>query len=138
MQVYADNAATTRMSDKAVAAMLPLFPDVLRQPLQPAHRGQQAAEALADARQRVAACLGVQLQGDHVYLRRQRADNQAIISAARIGARKGKKSTSSPPRLAPRGAAYAEEAGKRGLRGAAAGCRPAGHGDGPTGGGRHP
>ena len=62
MQVYADNAATTRMSDKALAAMTPYFQEIYGNPSSLHTVGQKAAEALADA----------QLPGDHVYLRRQR------------------------------------------------------------------
>ena len=54
MQVYADNAATTRMSDKAVAAMLPYFQTYYGNPSSLHTVGQQAAEALADARRRAA------------------------------------------------------------------------------------
>ncbi len=91
MQVYADNAATTRMSDKAVAAMLPYFQTYYGNPSSLHTVGQQAAEALADARQRVAACLGCSFKEITFTSGGSEADNQAIISAARIGARKGKK-----------------------------------------------
>ena len=50
MQVYADNAATTRMSDKALAAMTPYFQDIYGNPSSLHTVGQRAAEALADAR----------------------------------------------------------------------------------------
>ena len=91
MQIYADNAATTRMSDKAVAAMLPYFQTYYGNPSSLHTVGQQAAEALADARQRVAACLGCSFKEITFTSGGSEADNQAIISAARIGARKGKK-----------------------------------------------
>ena len=91
MQVYADNAATTRMSDKAVAAMLPYFQTYYGNPSSLHTVGQQAAEALADARRRVAACLGCSFKEVTFTSGGSEADNQAIISAARIGARKGKK-----------------------------------------------
>ena len=91
MQVYADNAATTRMSDKAVAAMLPYFQTYYGNPSSLHTVGQQAAEALADARRRVAACLGCSFKEITFTSGGSEADNQAIISAARIGARKGKK-----------------------------------------------
>ena len=54
MQVYADNAATTRMSDKALAAMTPYFQEIYGNPSSLHTVGQKAAEALADARRRVA------------------------------------------------------------------------------------
>ena len=91
MQVYADNAVTTRMSDKAVAAMLPYFQTYYGNPSSLHTVGQQAAEALADARRRVAACLGCSFKEITFTSGGSEADNQAIISAARIGARKGKK-----------------------------------------------
>ena len=91
MQVYADNAATTRMSDKAVAAMLPYFQTYYGNPSSLHTVGQQAAEALADARRRVADCLGCSFKEITFTSGGSEADNQAIVSAARIGERKGKK-----------------------------------------------
>lgn len=91
MQVYADNAATTRMSDKALAAMTPYFQDIYGNPSSLHTVGQKAAEALADARRRVADCLGCSFREITFTSGGSEADNQAIISAARIGERKGKK-----------------------------------------------
>ena len=91
MQVYADNAATTRMSDKAVAAMTPYFQQFYGNPSSLHTVGQQAAEALADARRRVAECLGCSFKEITFTSGGSEADNQAIVSAARIGERKGKK-----------------------------------------------
>ena len=91
MQVYADNAATTRMSDKAVAAMTPYFQQFYGNPSSLHTVGQQAAEALADARRRVADCLGCSFREITFTSGGSEADNQAIVSAARIGERKGKK-----------------------------------------------
>ena len=91
MQVYADNAATTRMSDKAVAAMTPYFQQFYGNPSSLHTVGQQAAEALADARRRVADCLGCSFKEITFTSGGSEADNQAIVSAARIGKRKGKK-----------------------------------------------
>ena len=91
MQVYADNAATTRMSDKAVAAMTPYFQQFYGNPSSLHTVGQQAAEALADARRRVADCLGCSFKEITFTSGGSEADNQAIVSAARIGERKGKK-----------------------------------------------
>ena len=91
MQVYADNAATTRMSDKAVAAMLPYFQTYYGNPSSLHTVGQQAAEALQKARETAAACLGCQPREITFTSGGSEADNQAIVSAARIGARKGKK-----------------------------------------------
>ena len=91
MQVYADNAATTRMSDKALAAMTPYFQDIYGNPSSLHTVGQRAAEALADARRRVADCLGCSFREITFTSGGSEADNQAIVSAARIGERKGKK-----------------------------------------------
>ena len=91
MQVYADNAATTRMSDKTVAAMTPYFQQFYGNPSSLHTVGQQAAEALADARRRVADCLGCSFKEITFTSGGSEADNQAIVSAARIGERKGKK-----------------------------------------------
>ena len=91
MQVYADNAATTRMSDRAVAAMTPYFQEIYGNPSSLHTVGQKAAEALADARRRVADCLGCSFREITFTSGGSEADNQAIISAARIGERKGKK-----------------------------------------------
>ena len=91
MQVYADNAATTRMSDKALAAMTPYFQDIYGNPSSLHTVGQRAAEALADARRRVADCLGCSFREITFTSGGSEADNQAIFSAAKLGARKGKK-----------------------------------------------
>ena len=91
MQVYADNAATTRMSDAAVKAMLPYFQTVYGNPSSLHTAGQEAKEALEAARSRVAKCIGCEPREIYFTSGGSEADNQAIISAARYGARKGKK-----------------------------------------------
>lgn len=58
MQIYADNAATTKTSRTAIEAMLPYFDAVYGNPSSLHHIGQAAAEALVRARQQVADCLG--------------------------------------------------------------------------------
>ena len=90
MQVYADNAATTRMSDRAVAAMTPYFQQFYGNPSSLHTVGQLANQALTDARRRVADCLGCSFREITFTSGGSEADNQAIISAARIGQRKGK------------------------------------------------
>ena len=90
MQVYADNAATTRMSDKALAAMTPYFQDIYGNPSSLHSVGQEAKEALDAARQTVADCLGCEPREIIFTSGGSEADNQAIMSAARLGARKGK------------------------------------------------
>ncbi len=91
MQVYADNAATTKMSKTAISAMAASFDTVYGNPSSLHSVGQEAKEALEDARARVAACLGCEAREIYFTSGGSEADNQAIISAARVGARKGKK-----------------------------------------------
>ena len=91
MTIYTDNAATTRMSDTAVAAMLPCLQGNYGNPSSLHTVGQRANEALQSARETVARCLGCDPKEIIFTSGGSEADNQAIISAARFGARKGKK-----------------------------------------------
>ncbi len=91
MTVYADNAATTKMSRTAIDAMLPYMETIYGNPSSLHSVGQRAAEALAAARGTVAECLGCSPKEIYFTSGGSEADNQAIISAARIGERKGKK-----------------------------------------------
>ena len=91
MYVYADNAATTAMSQKAIDAMLPYFNKVFGNPSSLHSVGQEAKEALDAARETVAKCLGCEPREIIFTSGGSEADNQAIISAARFGARKNKK-----------------------------------------------
>ena len=91
MRVYADNAATTAMSQVAIDAMLPYFNKVYGNPSSLHSTGQEAKEALDAARATVAACLGCEPREIYFTSGGSEADNQAIVSAARFGARKGKK-----------------------------------------------
>jgi len=91
MQVYADNAATTQMSRAAIDAMVPYFDKIYGNPSSLHSAGQEAKEALENARAAVAACLGCEPREILFTSGGSEADNQAIISAARYGARKGKK-----------------------------------------------
>jgi len=89
--VYADNAATTQMSRAAIGAMLPYMETIYGNPSSLHSVGQQAAEALQNARERIAACLNASPREIYFTSGGSEADNQAILSAARLGARKGKK-----------------------------------------------
>ena len=89
--VYADNAATTKMSRTAIDAMLPYMGTHYGNPSSLYRLGQEAAEALQSARETVAACLGCTPREITFTSGGSEADNQALISAARIGERKGKK-----------------------------------------------
>ena len=91
MTIYTDNAATTRMSDTAVAAMLPCLQGNYGNPSSLHTVGQRANEALQSARETVARCLGCDPKEIIFTSGGSEADNQAILSAARFGARKGKK-----------------------------------------------
>ena len=91
MQVYADNAATTKMSAAAIGAMVPCYEKFYGNPSSLHSVGQEAKEVLEDARARVAKCLGCEPREVYFTSGGSEADNQAIISAARLGARKGKK-----------------------------------------------
>ena len=89
--VYADNAATTQMSRTAIEAMLPYMETIYGNPSSLHSVGQQAAEALQSARERVAKCLNAAPREIYFTSGGSEADNQAILSAARLGERKGKK-----------------------------------------------
>ncbi len=91
MFVYADNAATTKMSQTAIQAMLPYFDKIYGNPSSLHSVGQQAKEALDAARATVATCLGCEPREIFFTSGGSEADNQAILSAAHIGSRKGKK-----------------------------------------------
>ena len=91
MKIYADNAATTRMSKTAVNAMLPYLDEVYGNPSSLHSAGQSAKEALTSARERMAACLGCDAGEITFTSGGSEADNQAICSAARIGEKQGKK-----------------------------------------------
>lgn len=91
MEIYADNAATTKMSRTAIEAMLPYMETVYGNPSSLHHVGQKAAEALATAREQVAKVLNCEPLEIYFTSGGSEADNQAIISAARLGARKGKR-----------------------------------------------
>lgn len=89
--IYADNAATTKMSKTAINAMLPYLEDLYGNPSSLYEFGQKAKEVLEDARNRIAACLGADAREITFTSGGSEADNQAILTAAALGARKGKK-----------------------------------------------
>ncbi|MCR4615762.1 MAG: cysteine desulfurase NifS [Clostridiales bacterium] len=89
--IYADNAATTRLSKTALNAMMPYFSEIYGNPSSLHTAGQEAAEALAEARETVAGCIGCLPKEIYFTSGGSEADNQAIISAAVLGERKGKK-----------------------------------------------
>ena len=91
MQVYADNAATTKMSRAAMEAMVSCCEKYYGNPSSLHSVGQEAKEVLEDCRARLAKILGCEPREIYFTSGGSEADNQAIISAARNGARKGKK-----------------------------------------------
>ncbi len=91
MHVYADNAATTAMSQTAIDAMVPYFNGIYGNPSSLHSVGQEAKEALDAARAKVARCLGCEPREIIFTSGGSEADNQAILSAARYGARKNKR-----------------------------------------------
>ena len=91
MYVYADNAATTALSPKALEAMLPYFTETYGNASSLHSPGQRAAEGLLWARETVAAALGAEAREIYFTGCGSEADNQAILTGAALGARKGKK-----------------------------------------------
>lgn len=89
--IYADNAATTRMSQTAIDAMLPYMSEIFGNPSSLYTIGQKAKEALEEARENVASLLNASAKEIFFTSGGSEADNQAIRSAALIGAKKGKK-----------------------------------------------
>lgn len=91
MKVYADNAATTRMSEVAADAMLAYMRDNYGNPSSIHQLGREAAQAMQKARETVAGCIGCSPKEIFFNSGGSEGDNQAIITAAEIGAREGKK-----------------------------------------------
>lgn len=91
MLVYADNAATTKISKSALDSMMPIFETYYGNPSSLHTVGQEAAEKLLEARESVAKNLGAEAREIYFTSGGSEADNQAINTAAILGARKGKK-----------------------------------------------
>lgn len=91
MKVYADNAATTRMSEKAIRDMLFHLNNTYGNPSSLYSTGQRAQEALSQARRKIATVLNCYPDEIIFTSGGSEADNQAILSAAEIGKKKGKK-----------------------------------------------
>ena len=84
MRIYADNAATTKMSEVAIKAMIPYMNEIYGNPSSLHSVGQEANEALQNARERIAKFLGCEPKEITFTSGGSEADNQAIISAARF------------------------------------------------------
>ncbi len=89
--IYADNAATTKMSKAALDAMIPCLEEVWGNPSSLYAFGQKATEALVAAREKIAACIGADPKEIYFTSGGSESDNQAITSAAKNGEKKGKK-----------------------------------------------
>ena len=89
--IYADNAATTKMSDVALKAMLPYFQDIYANASSVHLLGQRSAAALFAARQQVAKVLNCAPKEIYFTSGGSEADNQALISAAALGKKQGKR-----------------------------------------------
>ncbi len=91
MRVYADNAATTQMRDSALKAYVEAAQKFYGNPSSLYTIGQEAKSLLEDCRAEVAAVLGAQPKEITFTSGGSEADNQAILSAAYAGAKKGKR-----------------------------------------------
>ena len=89
--IYADNAATTKTSDAAIKAMLDCMKNCWGNPSSLYEFGQIAQEKLTQARKIIADCIGAKAEEIYFTSGGSEADNQAILSAAKVGARKNKK-----------------------------------------------
>ena len=89
--IYADNAATTKMSPRAIEVMAETARDLWGNPSSLYGLGQAAQEALNDARARMAKVLGAEAKEIYFTSGGSESDNQAIRSCARLGAAKSKK-----------------------------------------------
>lgn len=91
MDVYFDNAATTKISEHALQAMLPIYTDIWGNPSSPHHIGIEAAKKLEEARKSIASNIGAEPNEIYFTSGGSESDNQALRSAALNGARTGKK-----------------------------------------------
>lgn len=90
MMIYADNAATTKVSRAAIEAMIPCLEEQYGNPSSLYSLGQRAKEILEEARVKIAAAIGAEPAEITFTSGGSEADNQAIRSAAMIGKKKGK------------------------------------------------
>ena len=91
MKVYADNAATTQLHQPAIDALVYHLSHTYANPSSLYTLGQQAKEVLEAARADMAACFGAQPREIYFTSGGSESDNQALLSAAQLGARKGKR-----------------------------------------------
>ena len=91
MDIYADNAATTKMSTFALEAMIACMTEIYGNPSSIHSIGQQAHQTLTDSRNKIASCLGCQPKEIIFTSGGSESDNQALRSAAVFGAKNHKK-----------------------------------------------
>ena len=91
MKIYADHAATTKMSDAAVKTLLCMSKEVWGNPSSLYEHGQKAKEVLEQAREDVASVINADPKEIYFTSGGSEADNQAILTAAEIGRKQGKK-----------------------------------------------
>lgn len=91
MKVYADQSATTKISDRALQAMLPCYTDIFGNPSSLHEAGRAAEEVVEKARKQIAELLGAEAREVYFTSGGSEADNWAITQAAYLGAKKGKK-----------------------------------------------
>lgn len=91
MRIYADNAATTKMSKVAVNAMMPYIEDYFGNPSSLYSEGQKAKEAIESSRGIVARCINASAREIYFTSGGSESDNQAIITAAELGKKAGKR-----------------------------------------------
>lgn len=91
MKIYADNAATTKLTKTALNAMLPYLEESYGNPSSPYSLGMEAREAIENARTKIANLLGCTPKEITFTSGGSESDNQAIISAANLGKKNGKK-----------------------------------------------
>ena len=89
--IYADNAATTKLSETALEAMLPCYREYFGNPSSVCAAGQDAKRLLENARRQIAGCLGAEAREIIFTSGGSESDNQALRTAAAIGAASGKK-----------------------------------------------
>ena len=91
MKVYADNAATTKISDAALEKLNSVMKDTFGNPSSLYKVGQNAKKVLEDSREEIATLIGASPKEIFFSSGGSESDNWAIISAAEIGKREGKK-----------------------------------------------
>lgn len=91
MKIYADNAATTKMSKTAIKAMMPYLEEYYGNPSSLYADGQKAKEAIENARAVIARCIGADAREIVFTSGGSEADNQALLSAAALGKKSGKR-----------------------------------------------